>query len=61
MAKAYKDPTADRAVGNIIRKERIRKKLFKDGIEKIAAAAGLHVIVTFAKGEQHVHHKDKQF
>ena len=50
--KAYKDPTADAAIGWITKRERIKKILFKDAVYKMAEACGLRVHVTFVKKQR---------
>lgn len=54
MGKGYRDPTADLAVGHVMRKEKERKQLFKRAVEMMARAAGFQIIVTFVgeKGEK---------
>nr|DAT91014.1 MAG TPA: ribosomal protein S7-like protein [Caudoviricetes sp.] len=54
MGKAYKDPTADAAVGWLMKKnkkERIKKKIFKEAIYNVARLCGLKVHITFINSE----------
>lgn len=58
MAKDHKDPTADVAIGRIMKKERIKKKLFKDAVEKLAYVCGLRVHLTYVRRDCNDYHKN---
>jgi hypothetical protein len=49
MAKAYKDPTADMAIGYLTRKEKHKKYLFRRAIEMLASICGFKIRVTFIR------------
>lgn len=57
MAKAYHDPTADRAIGKIMREERIRKKMFKDAVHRMAAVCGYRIHIEFIRSDNNDHNQ----
>ncbi|ERT56825.1 hypothetical protein HMPREF1250_0010 [Megasphaera vaginalis (ex Srinivasan et al. 2021)] len=53
LAKAYKDPTAELAIGRICKTERTKKLLFKKAVLILAEVCGYRIRVEFLqKGEK---------